>query len=167
MAATFDEKSRAINGEIQELADEKAMLQQKIEDAKTATSSLPQRESNLRDLQSDLGKFEKLIAQLEEHEKLQLKKIETRHQTLETKQAELATMKARQEELKTQVDSQELSVTDVQRIAEEKARAHEALATASSANESIQQSVWELDMEATKIMETVTKLIAHLQGSSS
>lgn len=99
-----------------------------------------------KDYETDLGKFENLISQLEKHKEACQSKITSRESELEKTKQSIRNMEEHIDSLKEKIAGQELSPDDVKRMSEERAHLQESLLATSETSSALQKKVWDAEL---------------------
>ena len=152
---TFESKTAEISNQIKIIEEENALIDAELGTLMTRIEYLPKLREKKRDYLKDLAKFQQLVEQLEKHkEQLELK-VSSRKVELSRVKSSIQSAEEEVEALKARVATQELSVTDVQRMNEEKERLQINLESATETRAALQKRVWEAERT---LRERVTAL---------
>ncbi|KAJ0397201.1 hypothetical protein P43SY_004856 [Pythium insidiosum] len=162
-AGKYDAQNQVIRDECADLERANEELRRRIQEAKTAKSSLPTLNTKRADLTSDLDKFKKLVSQLETHQEQLVHKIQERESERTKKENELSARHDEIRRLQIRIENQELSADDVQQISKERLRLNEQCNQVANRQKEIQSSIWQ---QETFIAEQMDKLESHVQQYS-
>lgn len=122
LSMVFESRNGQVKAEIAQLSDANAELRAQLSALRSAPSPLEAASQRNDDLQSDLGKFKKLVSQMAQHEAQLSAKVGERSADLRATQDELAAVNGEIEALRAQLAVQELSPADVLRMNGERNR---------------------------------------------
>uniref|UniRef100_K3WJZ8 Kinetochore protein NDC80 n=1 Tax=Globisporangium ultimum (strain ATCC 200006 / CBS 805.95 / DAOM BR144) TaxID=431595 RepID=K3WJZ8_GLOUD len=158
-ATKIDSQNQVIRDECSELERANEELKRRIEQAKSAKSSLPALNSKKADCLSDLEKFKKLVAQLEAHQASLIQKIQERDQERLKKEHELQARQREIQNLTIRIESQELSAEDVEQMSKERARLNEQCHLAAQRQKEIQSNIWRQETTIAEQMDAIENLV--------
>eukprot|EP00897_Mesotaenium_endlicherianum_P005743 jgi/Mesen1/5197/ME000258S04289 len=156
---TFQERDAEIAAEVDRLEQANATLQVQLEKFQSQPSPLAALESKKSDYLSDIGKFQKLIVNLQQHRQALEKKLEERKQDQAAKVAELAASAADNEELRRRIQAQEINLADVERMTKEKAKTKEILRSVTGQREALEKQVWDHEVQLAKKQEELESTV--------
>ena len=107
---------------------------------------LPELQIKEKDYMKDLGKFQQLVEQLENHKEQLDNKVSLKEQELQKLLVSIKNVNYEIETLRERVDSQELSPEDVKRMMAERDQLQQAQGQASENRQILQRRVWESEM---------------------
>ena len=122
LSMVFESRNGQVKSEIAQLSDANAELRAQLHALRSAPSPLEHASRQNDDLQSDLGKFKKLVSQMAQHEAQLSAKVGERSADLRGTHDELDAVSAEVESLRAQLAVQELSPADVLRMNGERNR---------------------------------------------
>jgi kinetochore protein NDC80 len=151
----FESRNGQVKAEIAKLSDANAELRAQLHALRGAPSPLEAATKQSDDLQSDLGKFKKLVAQMGAHETQLTSKVGERAKDLHATHAELAAVNGEIEQLRAQLAVQELSPADVLRMNGERARLEAELKTLIGAKDDKESEVLKTEVELSRQADAV------------
>lgn len=107
---------------------------------------LPELQAKEKDYVKDLGKFQQLVEQLENHKEQLDTKVALKEQELQKLLSSIKSVSHEIDALRERVDSQELSPEDVKRMMAERDQLQQAQGQASENRQVLQRRVWESEM---------------------
>jgi kinetochore protein NDC80 len=107
---------------------------------------LPELQAKEKDYVKDLGKFQQLVEQLENHKEQLDTKVALKEQELQKLLSSIKSVNHEIDALRERVDSQELSPEDVKRMIAERDQLQQAQGQASENRQVLQRRVWESEM---------------------
>lgn len=107
---------------------------------------LPELQAKEKDYVKDLGKFQQLVEQLENHKEQLDSKVALKEQELQKLMSSIKSVNHEIDALRERVDSQELSPEDVKRMMAERDQLQQAQGQASENRQVLQRRVWESEM---------------------
>lgn len=107
---------------------------------------LPELQAKEKDYVKDLGKFQQLVEQLENHKEQLDTKVALKEQELQKLLSSIKSVNHEIDALRERVDSQELSPEDVKRMMAERDQLQQAQGQASENRQVLQRRVWESEM---------------------
>jgi kinetochore protein NDC80 len=107
---------------------------------------LPELQAKEKDYVKDLGKFQQLVEQLENHKEQLDTKVALKEQELQKLLSSIKSVNHEIYALRERVDSQELSPEDVKRMMAERDQLQQAQGQASENRQVLQRRVWESEM---------------------
>lgn len=129
LTAVFEAQQSEIEEEEAAAREETERLRAELEEVRARQKELPAMEAKRADLLSDKGKFETLIGQLHEHKAALQAKLAQREEEADGKAAEQREAEEALAAVRHTIETQELSVDDVQRMDTQRKR-HEEKAAA-------------------------------------
>ena len=108
---------------------------------------------------TDIAKFEKLIADLEEYKDNISRQREEKQVEFDSLQQDYASLNREKELMETQMENQELSAVDDQRMAQERSMLEKCGSKLSEEREGLKKKLWDLDMACAKAIEKVERSV--------
>lgn len=143
---SYESKNEDIVTQTASLEESNAALLREIEEVESRRLFLPQLQSKKKDYVNDMGKFENLIKQLQQHKESSETKINTRMADLEKTNASIKAVEENIDILKEKIHVQELSPEDVRRMSEEKDHLQQSLLSTSETSSNLQKKVWDSEL---------------------
>ncbi|KAL0592441.1 hypothetical protein ABG067_000005 [Albugo candida] len=153
LANQIDSKNQIIRDEYAQLTNGKDELLHSIEQAKTAKSSLPSLNVRKADYTSDLEKFKKLVAQLDNYKSSAIRKNHDGEVELNSKKNELAALQNAIQSLRVKIGNQKISADDVQRMVQERLRLQELVQQTEQRQRDLQSENWRLETDLVEEMD--------------
>lgn len=143
----FSGRNVTVEKEIAALREQNRALKAEAEQLESAGSAVPALRQTRADYRSDLGKFDKLISQLQAHLKALNAKREGRREEQRLAQAELESAEQRRAGVRSLLDEQELSEDDVRRMASKRERLRADVDAAQKRREEDERSLATLEQQ--------------------
>ncbi|SPR01350.1 unnamed protein product (mitochondrion) [Plasmodiophora brassicae] len=147
VADQFKEKNAAIESTLEQSQREVEDLRAEVAALQAGRSALSDASGRRRAVATDIAKFEKLAAELEEYRKNLTKTRSELEQQLEAQRALLCGAEAEEGTLRDQLSKQEISAADVAHINAEKQMLQQTLSKLASELEQLKKRQWEVEME--------------------
>lgn len=141
-----------IEATIEVMEKENLELEMEIQRAEMEKSTLPQLNSKKKDFESDLEKFKTLITALEAHQKNLTAKLRARQQESVGKDSDLVKCSTKIQRLQHQIDTQELSIHDVEYMSTEHARLTSQVSAANTRKESVLENKRNITHAITQVL---------------
>lgn len=154
----FEHRNQELTTEIERVAEENEALAREIQAIENQRSYLPELQNKKADYEKDLDKFQKLIAQLQEHKEGMMQKVESRTTEVEKLKNTIGNVDNDIGALRERIAAQELSAEDVERMVQERKRVSEAMHQASEQHSVAQRKAWENETELNKVLEHIARL---------
>ncbi|KAG8460110.1 hypothetical protein KFE25_014255 [Diacronema lutheri] len=159
LSMVFESRNGQVKSEIAQLSDANAELRAQLHALRSAPSPLEHASRQNDDLQSDLGKFKKLVSQMAQHEAQLSAKVGERSADLRGTHDELDAVSAEVESLRAQLAVQELSPADVLRMNGERNRLEGELKALIGAKDEKTSAVLAAEVDASRAADSVSALL--------
>jgi kinetochore protein NDC80 len=168
ISTTFRGKHDEIEAETCAFEDESARIREELEELRAKRTHLPALEAKRADLVSDKGKFETLIQQLTEHKAALDHKLAQRVEEAEGKEAEQREAEEALAGVRHTIETQELSVDDVERIQAQRQRHMEKAAATAKQKEEARRELAEAEAVLAAAIEGLEgQLVEYHKAASS
>lgn len=155
LSQTFQDRDADFAAEVEGLAQANAALQSELDEKLSQPAPLVALERKKGDFLSDIAKFQKLIASLQQHKQGLGSKLEERKADLTHRDAELAAVRTDNASLRERIAAQEINLADVERMSKERARMEEVLRSVSQQREALDKAVWDSEVQLAKQQEAL------------
>ena len=142
----FESTNTLIRDKTNETETRNKNLSEEILNVEKRREYLPELQAKEKDYMKDLGKFQQLVEQLENHKEQLDSKVAVKEQDLQKLLASIKSVTHEIDTLKERVNSQELSPEDVKRMMSERDQLQQAQGQASENRQVLQRRVWESEM---------------------
>ena len=155
IAFTFETKNASLHSDIASLSQANAELSQQHTALTEGETPLVHAKRKNGDLLADAAKFEKHIANLEEHRTKVSERLLSEQQAEGEMQAELAALLEEVATHKATVSAQDLTPADVMRMKEEKAHKDAELARLASQKDALSKQLWDEEQAIAQAIERI------------
>lgn len=159
LSQTFQDRDADFAAEVEGLMQTNANLQGELEMKLSQPAPLVALERKKADFLSDIAKFHKLIASLQQHKQALGSKLEERTADLAHKEAELAAVRADNISLRERIAAQEINLADVERMSKERSRMEEVVRSVGQQREVLEKSVWDAEVQLAKQQEVLDSIV--------
>lgn len=142
----YESTNTLIKDQINEIEQQNKGLENEIINVQKRREYLPELEAKEIDYLKDLGKFQQLVEQLENHKEQLDNKVSIKEQELQKLVASINSINQEIGSLRDRVETQELSPEDVKRMMAERDQLQQAQGQASENRQILQRRVWEAEM---------------------
>jgi kinetochore protein NDC80 len=142
----YESMNTLIKDQTAELDVRSKCLSDEIISVEKRREYLPELQAKEKDYVKDLGKFQQLVEQLENHKEQLDTKVALKEQELQKLLSSIKSVNHEIDALRERVDSQELSPEDVKRMIAERDQLQQAQGQASENRQVLQRRVWESEM---------------------
>ena len=142
----YESKNTMIRDHTNELEMRNKGLSDEISNVEKRREYLPQLQAKEKDYMRDLGKFQQLVEQLENHKEQLNSKVSLKEQELQNLLVSIKGVNIEIAGLRERVNNQELSPEDVKRMVAERDQLQQAQGQASENRQVLQRRVWESEM---------------------
>jgi kinetochore protein NDC80 len=143
---SYEAMNTLIKDQTAELDVRSKCLSDEIISVEKRREYLPELQAKEKDYVKDLGKFQQLVEQLENHKEQLDTKVALKEQELQKLLSSIKSVNHEIDALRERVDSQELSPEDVKRMMAERDQLQQAQGQASENRQVLQRRVWESEM---------------------
>ena len=163
----FGQKFAAIEEDITCMQQQNEELRQQLAALQAEGSAVPALQARKADYDSDLGKFQELIKQLQSRHTAALAKEEERQGELAAANAARAAAAAALESVKAAVAGQELSPADVEALKAKKERLREVRAATEASRSAVQEEVYALEGRVGACMSALEGQVAQYHDTAA
>jgi len=118
----LEKDNEVIEAEIEGVSDENGVLLQSVDELGKTIEDLPQRQTRLEELATDIEKFHELVRQLNEQKSARLQKVSEQTTELNTNETKLREKEEQIRHLQNVIDTQGITVEDVRELGVEHAQ---------------------------------------------
>jgi len=152
LADRFERDDAIIEQEIEQMTDKNAVVVEQINNLTFGEKDLENYVQKKEGYVTDLEQFHDLIQQMDQHVSTLTHKKKDRAQELDDTNRKFARTTARVEELKNSIDSQALSLEDVQKMHNELKGVEEGIDRAIASRDEYRKSLWESQSEIENLL---------------
>ncbi|GAQ91593.1 Centromere-associated protein HEC1 [Klebsormidium nitens] len=153
LAQQFEVRDAETGVDIERLEAANTALRAELDAARTQPAPLEELERKRENLISDVGKFRKLIENLQAHGDMLRKKVDEKTADLAAKRTELAAVAAENQDLTARVAAQSINAEDVARMSKEKLKVEEVLRTVTAQKDRLEKDVWQAEVQLSRHLE--------------
>eukprot|EP00741_Cyanophora_paradoxa_P023779 tig00021621_g22968.t1 len=155
----FETKNESVIEDVRKLEAHQENLRKELDALKSTPSPLYELQRKRIDQTSDIEKFKNLIASLQGHKQMCVKKKEDREAELEAREKELSELQQERTQLQAKLSAQEAIAVDLQRMTLEKGKLDADLQAAGAAKEAAERAKWALEVQVSRRLEEVNRAL--------
>lgn len=145
LAEKMEKERDLLVGNLKLLDEEGKKLELELEALKSRPSERELYESQRKDLEGDLGKFQGYIASLRDANSITKKALEEKDKELAVKVDEIRRIKEENEDIKKRVEAQGINLRDAERMKRELLAVEREISEAEASRSSWEEKCWDLD----------------------
>lgn len=145
LAEKMEKERDFLVGNLKLLDEEGKKLELELEGTKSRPSEREMYESQRKDLEGDLGKFEGYITSLQDANAITEKALEQKAKELTAKMEEIGRIREENEDLKKRVEAQGINLRDAERMKRELLAVERDINEAEASRSSWEEKCWDLD----------------------
>lgn len=154
----MDRQKELLAGNLMLLDEEAQKLESELEELKSKPSEREKYESQSKDLEGDLRKFEEFIASVRDGNFNLQKKLEEKEKELAAKDEEIKRTRDENKELQKKVDAQRFNLRDAERMKRELQAVEREINEAEASRSSWEEKSWDLHAAITQKLKELDAL---------
>lgn len=159
MAAAFERSNSKYQSELDMLEAENARLQQEIEDLEKSTPDPRVLDDNFKIMEEDKMKFEEYNALAQQRSEKYESRVAVLEEEYHKLMEELKEAEDERRSLQKEVDSQGISMSDIDRMTSERERLQRGIESAAQRLEDVKKKVAEKEAEASRRLDELERLV--------